>query len=215
MTDLTVKKEKVTPLFGVLRAILRPICKLVFWQTYLDRENVPASGRCIVCCNHISIIDPVFLVFGVKRQIHYMAKTEIFNNPITSWFFHAIGTFPVNRGSAVDTSAINNSMDILKDDRVMGIFPEGTRTKDGSIGRFKPGAVMLAAKENAPIVPAAIYIKTSKVKPFCRPVIIYGKPITVKDLGVDGDSSKQIRDASRILGDMVKELQQNAKERAD
>jgi len=213
MNKSTVQKEKITPLYRVARAILRPLHTVLFLPTYINRENIPENGKCIICSNHISLLDPVFIVFGVKRQVHFMAKSGLFKNPIASWFFRAIGTFPVNRDSAVDTTAINNSISVLSNDHVMGIFPEGTRTKDGEIGRFKAGAVMLAVKENAPLVPTAIYIKRGKGGLFCKPVVAFGEPVTTTELGITEDSPKQIREASRVLCEKVKELQQTVKGR--
>ena len=107
-----------------------------------------------------------------------MAKEELFQIPIIGWFCNKLGAFPVKRGSS-DRNAIKKAFDIVQSDRVLAIFPEGTRSKDGNIKALAPGAMMIAAKSKTTIVPAAISgsFKASLKNPFPKIKIEFGKPI--------------------------------------
>ena len=118
----------------------------------------------MICANHISDIDPVFLLMAQKRHIYYMAKAELFGSGIARWFFgKKFGAFPVKRGTG-DTSAIDTSERIVKEGKLLGIFPEGTRSKDGKLGRAKSGAALIASRTGSWIIPAAIQAKDQKVR---------------------------------------------------
>ena len=97
-----------------------------------------------------------------KRHVFFMAKEEIFRNRLSSWFFgKQLGAFPVKRGAG-DTAALDTARAIVGDGRLLGIFPEGTRSRDGQLGRAKSGAALIAAQTGASILPAAIITKNQK-----------------------------------------------------
>ena len=131
---------------------LHPLAWLLFPFKALGRENIPPAGAeppVIFCANHVSIIDPVFLEMCQKRHIFFMAKAELFD----SWFGRnilgkALGAFPVKRGAG-DTGAIDTAEEIVRSGRVLGIFPEGTRSKDGALGRPKSGAALRPGRAGA------------------------------------------------------------------
>ena len=108
------------------------ILKIIFRMKVYGRENIPASGRLILCSNHLSYIDPVFTDSCIQRQICFMAKAQLFTNKfvtaVVTWF----NAYPVNRG-AFDRQAIRNSVAILKAEQMIGLYPEGTRSTDGII----------------------------------------------------------------------------------
>ncbi len=119
------------------------------------RKNLPLQGPLIVMANHTSTLDPPVVGCVLKRQVFFMAKEELFKNPIASWAFKMIGVFPVRRGKP-DLKAIKNAFKIIKEDKVLGMFPEGTRNKSGEPGQAQAGAVMIALKSKAPILPIGI-----------------------------------------------------------
>ena len=203
-------KDKNPFFYSFLRVIISPIMRLLYLPSYIGRENIPTDKSFVLCCNHVSLLDPVFLGMGSKKQLYFMAKKELFSVPILSSIIRSIGTFPVDRKRS-DMSALRNSMQVLGEGKALGIFPEGTRSKTGEIGQFKAGAVMIAAKSQVPIVPAAIYVKKSKMRLFSRPVIIFGKPLTPKKLDIIGKvSSEKIHSATEVLTERVKTLRRNA-----
>lgn len=118
------------------------------------REHVPLNGGLVVASNHTMGPDFVMLGYASPRQIFYMAKSESFEiNPWLSRFLYAVGTFPVKRFSQ-DADALNEAIDLVKGGKVLGMFPEGTRSRTGSLNRGRSGTVRIAAEANAPIVPA-------------------------------------------------------------
>ena len=159
-------------LYKVLKVIVRPVLKIL---TLYKIENMPKtipSGRVIICANHKSLIDPFFLIMGFRRQIKFIAKKELFNFKPLGLFLRTVGTFPVDRKNN-DIEAVKKSIEILKNEDVLGIFPEGTRIKTKQeIKRenFNNGIAMIALRGNADIIPVQII---GKIGFFTRPKIIF------------------------------------------
>ncbi|MGM9522066.1 MAG: lysophospholipid acyltransferase family protein [Oscillospiraceae bacterium] len=143
----------------------------------LGRENIP-DGPALICANHSSWMDPIYLAFAVPGKYHMciMAKEELFKKKFNAAFFNAIGTFPVNR-SIADMSAMKTSLQYLRRGKKLAIFPEGTRSEEDGAVSPKSGAVRLAEKVGAPMIP--VYIPRKK-KFFKRTRIVIGKPFTVE-----------------------------------
>ncbi len=132
---------------------LRPfLCRLVVE----GREHVPATGGVVLAANHPGGIDVVFLGYASPRQIHYMAKHELFQiHPLFAAFIRAAGAFPVRRGQK-DREAIAYAVRLVQAGKVLGMFPEGTRDRGRGLLRGKPGTVRIAMEAGAPIVPTGI-----------------------------------------------------------
>jgi len=166
------------PLFyRIIRPIVTFLVKLVFRPNYIGLENIPKSGRIILAGNHTNNFDSPLLLSCTKRVIHYLAKEEL-TKGILGPGFKAMGIIPVNR-SIHDKGALNNAINTLKEEKVIGIFPEGTinRTKD-IIMPFKIGAVKMAHETDTQIVPFTI---TGEYKVFKKSVTIeFYKPIKLK-----------------------------------
>lgn len=129
--------------------------KLLFDIRVNGLENIPEENY-ILIGNHKSIFDIPLLIISIPNEIHFMAKKEVFDNKLVNNIFSKMGAFPVNRDK-VDISAIKTSLRLLKDNEVIGIFPEGTRNKtDEILLPFKPGTSMLASKSKKLIVPFGI-----------------------------------------------------------
>jgi 1-acyl-sn-glycerol-3-phosphate acyltransferase len=141
-------------------------------------HNIPAQGPLIVASNHISNWDPLVLGAAASRQLHYIAKEELFRIPILGLLFRAWGAFPVRRGRS-DREAISRSLTILESGRVLGIFVEGTRNRGNPEQMLKPqsGVAMLAMKSGVPIVPALILESRGIMRGFRRLQVIFGPPI--------------------------------------
>ncbi len=147
------------------------------------RELIPRQGGCIIACNHTRGPDFVILAYASPRQIYYMAKTEIFSwHPLLARFVRSVGTFPVERGKA-DATAIQTALDITRGGHVLGMFPEGTRSKTGQLTRGKSGVARIAMMAEVPVVPAVV-INASAVLPGLfkfrrRPLVTvrFGAPI--------------------------------------
>ena len=162
------------------------------WEVF-GRENIPADGPVVIACNHLSLLDPPVLGAAATRQVHFMAKSELFR---PSWFgaiIRKLGAFPVRRG-AMDRDAIKTGLTILKEKKVLAVFPEGTRSKTGELGRAGGGAFMMAVKMKAKIVPAYIYGTDLKRHPGWPKVrVIFGKPMEYDPaMGIGRESLDEI-----------------------
>lgn len=154
---------------------------IIFPHKVCGKENIPESGAYIVVANHISARDPLFLASALprKRPIHFMAKKQLFENPILRKFMQWLHAFPVDRGNA-DMSAIHASMNVLKDGEILGIFPQGTRSKDNTPTPMLSGTSLIALRANAPVIPAYI---DGPYRLFRRSNIYIGKPIDFSEFG--------------------------------
>lgn len=161
---------------------LRALFILVFRGRAFGRHHLPHSGGVLLCSNHQSYFDPVILGLPVNREVHYVARDTLFRNP---WFRKLISYFnalPVKRGSA-DLAAMKESIRRLKAGHPLLVFPEGTRTRDGSVGPMHGGVILLARRAGVPIVPAAVMgvfdcWNRHHAFPRVRPIVVaYGPPL--------------------------------------
>ncbi|MTV47436.1 1-acylglycerol-3-phosphate O-acyltransferase [Heliobacillus mobilis] len=213
MSELTQHREFVTSSFmyrfirGMLIFFFARICR---WRLQ-GLENVPKDGPIIMAFNHASNWDPMILVCASPRKVHFMAKKELFEVPFVSYIVNLAGSYPVDR-SKMGRQALKMSIDILNQGKVIGIFPEGTRSKTGEMGEAKAGTVMIAAKAGAPIVPVGLYNSQNVFSGgWFRPVsVCFGSPIY---LNSDGGklTSKDMHELSEQLMTTIAALVQDAK----
>lgn len=166
-------------LYRIVRTLGYPIFLLLYRPEFEGRNNIPKSGSVILAGNHTNNLDAAIMIAGPKRVVHMLAKKELFKSKISNAFFRSMGCIPVDR-KIHDENAKSEAIEVLKNNEVIGIFPEGTvnRTND-IILPFKYGAVSFAKKTGAYIVPFTI---TGKYKLFRRSIkITYGKPYKVTD----------------------------------
>lgn len=178
-----------------IKGILHFIVLIVYRVKKVGEKNVPEKDACIIAPNHVHALDSATIVLTAKRQIRFMAKEELYKNPILKWLAKVFGIFPVKRGGN-DIEAIKTSLRILKNNEVLGIFPEGTRNGMAKHEKAKSGAIMLAIKSGAPIIPVGIQ---GSFKPFTKVKINYGKPIYYKKY----DNEKLDKD---LLNKLTQEL---------
>lgn len=164
-------------LYRIVRTLGYPIFLLLYRPEFEGRNNIPKSGSVILAGNHTNNLDAAIMLAGPTRVVHMLAKKELFKSKISNAFFRSMGCIPVDR-KIHDENAKSEAIEVLKNNEVIGIFPEGTvnRTND-IILPFKYGAVSFAKKTGAYIVPFTI---TGKYKLFRRSIkITYGKPYKV------------------------------------
>ena len=160
-------------LYRVAHSILRPLLYLLFPLSVQGVENIPDGGA-VLCSNHASAWDPVLVALKIPRTVplRFMAKAELFKNPLLNWLLRKLGAFPIHRG-ANDLGAMKTAMKCLQDGQKLMVFPEGTRVEEEGEASAKGGAVMLAIRTGVPTVP--IYCGGKK-KLFHRGTIVFGAP---------------------------------------
>jgi len=147
--------------------VVRALCWLllkIFWRMEIRGiENLPESGGFIIASNHVSYLDPAVLVASLNRKIYFITKKEVFKNIFVSFILKNLNAFSVDREN-VDMLAFKKAINILREEKVLGIFPEGTRSSNGELQKLKLGAIKIAMKTGVPILPVGI-IGTHKIYP--------------------------------------------------
>jgi 1-acyl-sn-glycerol-3-phosphate acyltransferase len=185
---------------------------ILIWNVKFEgRQNIPKNGGYIFVSNHRSNLDPVFVTIPIRARFAYMAKEELFKVPVLSGIIKALGAYPVSRGSG-DFSVLDRGVAEIGRGRNLMLFPEGTRSKDGKIGRFKSGVSVIAAKSDADVVPVGITYMTKKGGKArfglrARIVVRYGEVIPSEKLIVsDVPTTKELKAIKNLLFDRVKSL---------
>lgn len=185
--------------------LVKWVMKVPYKLTVSSMEELPQDRGFILACNHISSLDPVMLGIACPRRVSYMAKQELFRIPVLGFLIRQLGAFPVSRGKG-DTTAINTAIEIVKAGGVLGIFPEGGRSRDGKFHKVKSGTVVVASQTNADIVPACI-VWGERRWFRRRPVEIkFGPVIENAALGITDHSKTELRAANALLGSRIAEL---------
>ncbi|MCM3003934.1 lysophospholipid acyltransferase family protein [Priestia koreensis] len=174
------------------RSAVKGILSPVYRFEVVGAENVPSEGGVIVCSNHIDNLDPPAVGITCPRPVSFMAKEELFKLPLLKSILPKLEAFPVRRGMS-DREALRKGLGILKEGKVLGLFPEGTRSKDGKLGKGLAGVGFFALRSEAAVVPCAVigpYRKFKKVK------VVYGEPI-------DLTTYKQERASAEVVTDVI------------
>lgn len=192
--------------YKIIRAIFIPIVYLLFNVKFEGRENVRESGAALICSNHRSFVDPIFIAVGVKkRSLCFMAKKELFSFKPFGYILSKLGAFPVNRGAG-DMEAIKHAENSLSDGKLLIIFPEGTRSRDGNPLRPKSGAVYIASDTGADIIPVAICYD-GKLTFRKKVTVCFGEPILNSEIKMKEENRViESRRASALVMDRIIEM---------
>lgn len=152
------------------RFAVRPLLRIFFKVDVQGLNNIPASGGAILASNHLSVSDSVFLPASLERSVVFLAKDDYFNGKgikgrIVAWFFRNINQLPMDRsGGQKSAESLASAKSALNEGKLLGIYPEGTRSPDGRLYRAKLGVAKLALETGVPVIPVAM-INTDKVQP--------------------------------------------------
>ncbi len=173
----------------VKNLVLGPLLMRVFRPWVKGMENVPATGAAILASNHLSFVDSIFLPLVLKRPVTFLAKAEYFTGRgVKGWlvrqFFIATGQIPIDRsGGQASEDSLNTGLRVLSEGKLLGIYPEGTRSPDAKLYRGRTGIARMALEAKVPIIPVAM-IDTDKVMPIGstmpsvkRVGVIFGQPL--------------------------------------
>ena len=185
------------------RALIK-LLNLILYNIHVEgEENIPKTGGVVLCPNHISNYDPLAVATHLKRQVHFMAKAELYKNFIVRKVLLAVGTIPVDRGK-VSLETLKESLRVLKNGEILGIFPEGTRVKNGERRKPMEGFVVFALKTKSPILPVHIegeYKFRGKIN------IKFGKPIELNEYYGKKVKPEEMSKISEKIMDIVYDLQ--------
>jgi 1-acyl-sn-glycerol-3-phosphate acyltransferase len=178
-----------------------PLLRLI-WRPWIEgRENIPSDGPAILASNHLSFSDSFFMPVLVPRKVTFLAKAEYFTTPgIKGWltrrFMAGVGQVPIDRDDAdASRAALNTGVRILRGGKVLGIYPEGTRSPDGRLYRGKTGVARMALEAGVPVIPC-VMVNTDTIQPTGRrlprlrprPGVRFGKPLDFSRYeGMSGD----------------------------
>lgn len=195
-------------LYSFARELVRFVYHIIFKITVVGAENIPAEkGGYIIASNHVSNNDPPLVGITFRGKYAFMAKEELFKNPLFAWLIRSLGAFPVKRG-AKDSSAIEKALRSLENGRIFVIFPEGTRSKDGELGRAKSGITLIAAQAKVPVVP--VFVKYGRKK-FRRNIVIsIGEKIPAEHFDVDINDKRTLKSVSESIMTQIAILKENA-----
>lgn len=191
--------------YSFIRKPCKALIKLFIKIECEGEENIPEKGAFILACNHIHFIDPVLLLCKCHRPIHFMAKVEAFKNKLAAFFLTNLNVFPVSRGRS-DKTSIDYAVDLIKTGHVIGIFPEGTRSKDLKPHEAKAGVALIARQTKADILPASVYCE-KKGGLFRKVTVRFGEIIKYDELGITEDgSTRELREAAKKIMDEIVDL---------
>jgi 1-acyl-sn-glycerol-3-phosphate acyltransferase len=173
----------------VKNLVLGPLLMRVFRPWVKGMENVPTSGAAILASNHLSFVDSIFLPLVLKRPVTFLAKAEYFTGKgikgwLTRQFFIATGQIPIDRsGGKASEDSLNTGLRVLSEGKLLGIYPEGTRSPDAKLYRGRTGIARMVLEAKVPIIPVAM-IDTDKVMPIGsklpsvkRVGVLFGQPL--------------------------------------
>lgn len=183
----------------IVKAFVRFFMVIFFRIKIEGKENIPQNGACIICANHKSYFDPPLLVAFNERHITMIAKKDLLKNPLMGWLCKVFGAFMVERDGK-DIEAVKQSLRILKNGEILGIFPEGTRNGMAKGEKVKNGAILMAIKSGAPIIPAGI---KGDYKLFRKVTLTYGEPIYYDKTKINQQDKKEIDGLTNDLMDKI------------
>lgn len=205
-------------LYRTLELTVSPTLRLLYRPTVTGAASVPRTGPVIIAGNHVSFADEIFTPLAARRQILYFAKAEYFTTTgvrgrLMAAAFHALGQVPVARGDTRSAAAsIEIGTELLANGAALGIYPEGTRSPDGSLYRFRTGVARLALRSGAPVVPVGL-VGTRAVQPpgsrrwHRAPVgVHFGAPMYFGDRAAQERSSRVLREVTETIREAVQEL---------
>ncbi len=179
---------EMEPVFGVSHYLSATTYDILFRGEVVGLENVPRSGGFLLAANHASHLDPFIVGSQLPRQVTFFARKTLWTPGIPSWWLNAVGVIPVDRDGGSDITAMKRVLSALKQQQIIIMFPEGTRSRDGLLQAPKPGVGLFACKTQVPVVPARIFGsfeafgKGGKIPRFGTPVtVVYGAPMTAAD----------------------------------
>ena len=205
-------------LYRTLELTVAPLLRVLHRPDVTGLENVPRTGPVIIAGNHVSFADEIFTPLAARRQIFYLAKSEYFTGTgikgaVMRGFFGGIGQVPVDRSATrAAAAAVDLCVELLGQGRAFGIYPEGTRSPDGRLHKFRTGVARIALRSGAPVVPVGL-VDTQRVqKPGTRTWhlasvgVHFGTPMDFSGRAAEERSSRALREITEQIRKAVQRL---------
>ncbi len=201
--------------YKIARGILVAYTKVFYRIKIIGKENEPKDGGCVVIANHSSLFDPIAVAVAIKRDINFMAKSDLEKHAIMRWLFKCCGVVSINRGAS-DMVALRKTCEIVSNGNVTGVFPQGTRIQCYSpdVETALPGIGLIAGRAKAPILPVAICYgkKNKKPKIFRKVRVAIGKPIPYEEYGLENGEKRGSHEIAKYAFSKVcEEFEKNNK----
>lgn len=197
------KSGKWLPLYRYGLAVVRPLMRFLFPMTFHNLENMQQDAPAIIISNHTSMLDPVALAMtNYRYHIRFMGKKELMKSPLIRWFFKWLDMIPVDRHNT-DMAAIRACMKVLASGEVLGVFPEGTRHKEGVMEELESGIALIALRSKAPLLP--VYL-TDKPRLFRRIHVYCGTVIPVSHIAKEGVNKQSCDKLLQTITDRYREM---------
>jgi 1-acyl-sn-glycerol-3-phosphate acyltransferase len=181
------RQVEMTRVYGFCHYVFRVIFDIAFRGEVSGLENLPKSGAFILASNHASHLDPPIVGSLIPQQVCFFARKTLWKRGFATWWLNIVGTIPVDRDGGSDVNAIKRVLQALKNNKVIILFPEGTRSPDGKLQSAKPGVGLLACRTRVPVVPARIFGsfdafgRDGKVHVPTAVSVVYGKSISPEE----------------------------------
>lgn len=189
-------------IFFITKRICHFFTTILYRVKVNGKENIPKEGGALICPNHVHAMDSVSLVAHSKRRIYALAKEDFYKNKLIKWYAKTCGIYPIKQNSA-DIDAIKVSLKLLKEGKLLLIFPEGTRNGMAKGKPVKNGPMLIAIKAGVPIIPVGI---KGEFKPFRKVTINIGKPIYYNDYKEKTKDKEVINELTKNLMSEIKDL---------
>ena len=188
------EKKEDRSFYKIAVPFIKALANAQFKLKIIGSENIPKEkGRLILACNHISFADPAVLISCFPYSIHFIAKSELFENPVIAFFLSNLNAFPVRRGLS-DRDAIKYACDILGKDKILGIFPEGRRVRSAVPEKAKRGVAFIARRTGADVLPVCLYLDPREEVLRPRITVRFGRVLKNAELFADGKSLGEVSD---------------------
>lgn len=202
--DFDFSSPKEHKFYDFVRPLSKAVTNFLYDFRPIGTENIPREGGFILAANHISLLDAITVTAASTRKMFFMAKSELFHNPLFSKVLENLGAFPVRRGTS-DKRAVEFAERILNSNWVLGIFPQGKRTDEMTLKSVKSGVAYIAKKTGADVLPVSL---RKEKRGLCRPILTlrFGEIIKNSDLGFEEEYNRRtIRNAAeKIMSEIIR-----------
>jgi 1-acyl-sn-glycerol-3-phosphate acyltransferase len=194
------------PVYGFFYGLCRLVYQMFFRGDVAGLENLPETGGYIVAANHASHLDPPIVGMFLPRQVSYFARKTLWKPGVAAWWLTTVGTIPVDRDGGMSIDAIKRVLHTLSHDKVVIVFPEGTRSLTGELQPPRPGVGLIACRAQVPVVPARVFGsfeafgKKGSLRLGTPVSVAYGRPLTPSEYDRPEDGRERYaRTAARIM----------------